>query len=95
MIATQTRTPLKRARPALLLLLLSSFVGLSSMRVMAAPAGEQFDSTNLWNASIGGYQTYRIPGIVATKRGVIIAYTSARRTLTPQPDLFPADPDAL
>jgi sialidase-1 len=81
MIATQTRTPLKCARPALMLLLISSFVCLSSMRVMAAPVGEQFESTNLWNASIGGYQTYRIPGIVATKRGVIIAYTSARRTL--------------
>ncbi len=37
-----------------------------------------FTSVNLWTANVGGYATYRIPGIVATKRGVILAYTSAR-----------------
>lgn len=38
-----------------------------------------FTSVNLWTANVGGYTTYRIPGIVVTKRGVILAYTSARR----------------
>jgi len=38
-----------------------------------------FTSENLWTANVGGYKTYRIPGIVVTKRGVIVAYTSARR----------------
>jgi sialidase-1 len=38
-----------------------------------------FESTNLWNAGVGGYLTYRIPGIVTTKRGTILAYTSARK----------------
>src|ERR1700729_3123863 len=63
------------ACPALLLLLFTSIA------CLAAPAGDQFDSTNLWNAGIDGYQTYRIPGIVVSRRGVVIAYTSARRTL--------------
>jgi sialidase-1 len=37
-----------------------------------------FDSVNLWNARDGGYETYRIPGIVVTKHGVVLAYSSAR-----------------
>jgi sialidase-1 len=69
MIATRSKLS------GLLLLLVSSIA------CLAAPAGDQFESTNLWNAGIGGYQTYRIPGIVVSKRGVVIAYTSARRTL--------------
>ena len=47
-----------------------------------APAHEnaapRFDSINLWNARQGGYETYRIPGILITKRGTVLAYTSAR-----------------
>ena len=43
------------------------------------PSG--FESANLWNGGIGGYQTYRIPGIVVTRRGTVLAYTSARRNL--------------
>jgi sialidase-1 len=43
--------------------------------------GEDFSSINLWNAGIGGYATYRIPGIVTTKRGTILAYAAARRSL--------------
>lgn len=39
---------------------------------------ENFTSTVLWTAGVGGYTTYRIPGIVSTKRGVMLAYTSAR-----------------
>lgn len=37
-----------------------------------------FESTNLWNARDGGYQTYRIPGVIVTPRGSVLAYTSAR-----------------
>jgi sialidase-1 len=37
-----------------------------------------FESTNLWNANDGGYETYRIPGVVVTRRGTVLAYTSAR-----------------
>jgi len=39
---------------------------------------EDFNSTILWTGGVGGYATYRIPGIVSTKRGVLLAYTSAR-----------------
>jgi sialidase-1 len=42
---------------------------------------EGFSSTNLWNAGIEGYATYRIPGIVVTKNGAVLAYAAARRTL--------------
>ena len=75
MLETRSRTRLMFACPGLLLLLISSIA------CLAAPTGDSFESTNLWNAGIGGYQTYRIPGIVVSKRGVVIAYTSARRTL--------------
>jgi sialidase-1 len=40
---------------------------------------EHFASTVLWTAGVGGYETYRIPGIVVTKRGIVLAYTSARQ----------------
>ncbi len=40
---------------------------------------EHFASTILWTAGVGGYATYRIPGIVVTKRGIVLAYTSARQ----------------
>jgi sialidase-1 len=42
---------------------------------------EDFSSMNLWNAGMGGYATYRIPGIVTTKRGTVLAYAAARRSL--------------
>ena len=77
MIAMRTNQRFPPSRPAFLLLLLYCFACPSAK----AEAGELFESTNLWNAGIDGYQTYRIPGIVVSKRGVIVAYTSARRTL--------------
>jgi sialidase-1 len=50
--------------------------------VFAYHAGaEDFTSVNLWNAGIGGYATYRIPGIIVTKKGTVLAYAAARRTL--------------
>jgi sialidase-1 len=54
---------------------------LSAQVARAAPLQGNFESTNLWNGGVDGYETYRIPGIVVSKRGVIIAYTSARRNL--------------
>jgi sialidase-1 len=49
--------------------------------ICSASSAEDFSSTNLWNAGIGGYATYRIPGIVVTKKGTVLAYAAARRTL--------------
>ena len=54
---------------------------ISHQTLLAAPLQNEFESTNLWNGGVAGYETYRIPGIVVSKRGVIIAYTSARRNL--------------
>lgn len=39
---------------------------------------EDFVSTALWTIGLGGYLSYRISGIVSTKRGVLLAYSSAR-----------------
>jgi sialidase-1 len=49
---------------------------------LAAPAAyaEPFlDKTDLFEAGKGGYTLYRIPGIVATKSGAILAYCEARK----------------
>ena len=35
----------------------------------------------LWSAGDQGYELFRIPGIVVSKRGTILAYTNARRTI--------------
>src|SRR5579875_2337038 len=37
--------------------------------------------TRLWYAGENGYDTYRIPGIVVTAKGTILAYGVARRRL--------------
>jgi sialidase-1 len=42
---------------------------------------EDFSSINLWNGGLGGYATYRIPGVIVTKRGTVLVYGAARRTL--------------
>ena len=35
----------------------------------------------LWNAGDKGYELYRIPGVVVSKAGTVLAYTTARRTI--------------
>jgi sialidase-1 len=55
------------------------FLGVVGVAQKTEPANENFQSTILWTAGVGGYATYRIPGIVSTKRGVLLAYTSARQ----------------
>lgn len=42
----------------------------------AEPAIEKAD---LWTGGEGGYKMYRIPGIVVTAKGTVLAYTEARR----------------
>src|SRR3954451_22156532 len=42
----------------------------------AEPVLEKID---LWKSGEGGYKIYRIPGIIVTKAGTILAYTEARR----------------
>jgi len=38
------------------------------------------EKLDLFEADKGGYKLYRIPGIVITKRGSLLAYCEARRT---------------
>lgn len=47
----------------------------------AAFAGDNVKTKELWSVGDNGYETYRIPGVVASARGTIIAYTTARRTV--------------
>lgn len=67
------------------------FLGVLGSAVAAAqktaPANEDFQSTILWTAGVGGYATYRIPGIVSTKHGVLLAYTSARQGVSDWADI--------
>lgn len=56
------------------LLILSRIAATSVLA--AEPSMEKVD---LWKAGEGGYKIYRIPGIIVTKAGTILAYTEARR----------------
>jgi sialidase-1 len=56
----------------------------------ATAAVAQVDSVNLWNSGIGGYETYRVPGVVTTKHGILLAYCGARKELS-KGDWSPAD----
>lgn len=49
--------------------------------VMAQKQQPGIESTLLWHAGDQGYDTYRIPGIVVSRRGVVLAYGVARRHL--------------
>ncbi|MGO4213259.1 exo-alpha-sialidase [Terriglobus sp. 2YAB30_2] len=50
----------------------------------------QVETANLWNAGIGGYATYRVPGMVKTKRGTLLAYCGGRKDLS-KGDWSPTD----
>jgi sialidase-1 len=47
---------------------------------IAASAPPLFKTERLFQGATGGYNIYRIPGIIVTKKGTILAYTEARRT---------------
>ena len=49
---------------------------LSAISALAAPL---FTQATLFEAGQGGYKLYRIPGIVVTAKGTVLAYTEARR----------------
>ncbi|MEO8128312.1 MAG: sialidase family protein, partial [Bryobacteraceae bacterium] len=52
---------------------------LAALAPMAAAAAEP-ERQDLFEGNKGGYFTYRIPGIVITGKGVILAYAEARKT---------------
>jgi sialidase-1 len=61
-------------RSLLLILFSISF----SARALQKPE-PGLDRTDLWRQDEGGYKMYRIPGIVVTRAGTILAYAEARR----------------
>jgi len=51
-----------------------------ALLVCRAPAAEPFlEKTDLFEAGKGGYTVYRIPGIVVTAKGTVLAYCEARK----------------
>ena len=53
----------------------------ASNRPADVPPGDRPPvKTDLFEAGKDGYATYRIPGIVVTKRGVVLAYCAARKS---------------
>lgn len=49
------------------------------LRLAAAPF---FETVDLFEVPMEGYQSYRIPAIVATPKGAVLAFTSARRAVS-------------
>ena len=43
-------------------------------------ASSHFDRADVFKAGVEGYAIYRIPGVVVTAQGSILAYAEARKT---------------
>ncbi|MDQ2950195.1 MAG: glycoside hydrolase, partial [Acidobacteriota bacterium] len=54
-------------------------IGLLFQPVLLASEAS-FRTAQLYEGDSGGYKIYRIPGVVVTKVGSVLAYTEARRT---------------
>jgi sialidase-1 len=54
--------------------------GIAQSRLAASAAEPRLEKTTLFTAGEAGYKLYRIPGIVVTARGNILAYCEARRS---------------
>ncbi len=68
-----------KSRKCLLAMLLMSVVGLT---VTAQPrdASAPLPHTDVFVSGVGGYHTYRIPAIVATQKGTLLAFCEGRKS---------------
>lgn len=57
------------------------FLAVSLLATTARAAEDVPLRTDLWTAGEGGYAHYRIPGVVVTRRGTVLAYCEARASL--------------
>ncbi len=70
---------LKQILPRLVsYLILAQILLLTGRAISVEPL---LQKTNLFEAGKAGYATYRIPGIVVTTRGTLLAYCEARKSL--------------
>jgi sialidase-1 len=57
-----------------------SRVGLLACPFLLVASAPLFETATLWTHDTEGYSNYRIPGIVVTKAGTVLAYTEARKS---------------
>lgn len=55
------------------------FLVLLSANIVTCAEEPPLDKTDLFAAGQGGYETFRVPGIVVTTKGTVLAYCEARR----------------
>ncbi len=58
----------------------SALAGLNLSQVSHANTTPVFEKFDLFAANSNGYTSYRIPGLIVTQRGTLLAYSEARRT---------------
>lgn len=58
----------------------SAFAALLLLAAPLAAAEPTIEKVDLFEAGVGGYKLYRIPGIVVTAKGTVLAYCEARKS---------------
>src|SRR5688572_26769736 len=57
----------------------TTIVAVALLLCAPAPAADDVATTDLFSAGEGGYALYRIPGVVVTTKGTVLAYCEARK----------------
>lgn len=78
-VAVAILAAMQQCHPLRVLFLLIATAALT-LTGPAARAGPLFEQTAVFRAGEGGYAIYRIPGVVVTPRGTVLAYCEARKS---------------